>query len=78
MEQWYYTTGYDGDTEKNIPALAGAIVTRLYRSGLEYRPSVNPRGKEFAVDGLGKFSFSIPFDGDEPLDIPYELLNDSA
>jgi hypothetical protein len=71
-----YVTASSGYTV-TIPALVGRTIKgRLYRDGVTYRPTQSednvPSDKEYYFEtGLGKLTFSIPFE-DTDLDIPYE------
>lgn len=80
MSKWLYKTGIEGETDLSVSEIAGKNISgRVYRDGIEYRPSgenqsglSDPVGKQFKyVKALGALSFAYPFGEDEPIDIPY-------
>jgi hypothetical protein len=88
QDAWIYYTGIG--TEKNVITIAGlvgkSIAGRLYRDGIEYRPSGTnhdglgtPVGKQFKFEAaLGRVTFDANMVGiavNEPIDIPYNLCS---
>lgn len=87
MVRWLYKNGTADSYSVSAPEIAGrAISGRIYRDGVEYRPSANggtappdPLRKEFRREINGtEIYFAFPLNDNEPIDIPYEYNNNSA